>query len=178
MDSIYCVYPRSITMGDYDDERPSWREIDKKRDKSRHYDRQDKNQKKDSIEGPKDRWKSGRVKDALNRLFQGEKGTPEHDKLFNKIHSMYGSERFLPTVQKYIEKYGLPDDVSTLLLFLDTSDDEISLRTIEKFKELYGSLSARQKEDVKRKLSIAALTHASDEVRTRAEEISDGFNSP
>ncbi|MCX7668415.1 MAG: hypothetical protein N2Z84_05745, partial [Atribacterota bacterium] len=48
-------------------------------------------------------------------LLKGEKGTLEHDKLLNKIHSSYGTSSFITHIKKYIEKYGLPDDVSTLL---------------------------------------------------------------
>ncbi len=153
-------------MGDYDDERPDWREIDRKKDRSGFYGRkQEKGQLRDT---PADRFKAGRVKEALDRLFKGEKGTPEHDKLFAKLHSTYGGERFLPTVQKYVEKYGLPDDSPTLLLLLDAKDEGIGAAAMGKLKELYPSLAPRQKEDVKRKLSIVAATDRSREIRRLA----------
>jgi hypothetical protein len=155
-------------MGDYDDDRPDWREIDRRKDKSGFYGRQEKGQKK---EKPKDRWQAGRVKEALDRLFKGDKGTPEHEKLYNKVHSTYGSERFLPTVQNYVEKYGLPDDVSTLMLVFDAKEEGIVCSALEKLKEIYTDLSARQKEDVKHKLSILAMTDKSKEVRKKADAI-------
>lgn len=98
-------------MSDYDD-RPDWRELDRRRDKSKLYGRiEEKGQKK---ERPKDRYQTGRVKEALDRLFMGKKGTIEHEKLYNKIHSTYGSNRFISTVRKYIEEYGLPDRKSVV----------------------------------------------------------------
>lgn len=160
-------------MGDYDDERPDWREIDRKKDRSRYIGRGEKRQKK---EGPKDRWQEGRVKEALDRLFMGKKGTVEHDKLYRKVHGSYGSQGFLVNVKKYIENYGLPNDASTLILILDTKEQGIIIQTIEKLKEIYPALSDRQKEDVKRKLSIIAITDRSREVKSKAEEIMREIN--
>lgn len=153
-------------MGDYDDERPNWREIDRKKDRSGFYGRkQEKGQLRDT---PKDRFKAGRVKEALDRLFMGEKGTPEHDKLYAKVHAAYGSEKFLSTLQKYVEKYGLPDDSPTLLLMFDAKDEGIGTAVMEKLKGIYPTLTPRQKEDVKRKLSIVAAADRSREIRKLA----------
>jgi hypothetical protein len=156
-------------MSDYDDEKPDWRELDRRRDRSRQYGRQEKEVKK---ELPKDRWNVARRKEALDRLFMGEKGTVEHDKLFNKIHKSYGSASFLANVKKYIEKYGTPDDISTLLLILDTKERDIIFRSLDKVGEIFKSLSTRQKEDAKRKLSLLRMTDRSLEVREKAEEVS------
>jgi len=157
-------------MGDYDDdERPSWRDIDKKRDRSSHV-RQERSEKS---EAPKDRWQAGRQKQALDRLFLGDKGTVEHGKLYNKLHKAYGTDRFLPAVQAYIEKYGLPDDASTLLLLMDAKEVEIKLQTIEKVREIHDTLSPREKEDVRRKISIVAMTERSADVKERAREVAE-----
>lgn len=155
---------------EYDDnERPSWREIDKKREKSSHVSQE----KKDRKEAPKDRWNVGRHKKALDRLFKGDKGTVEHEKLYNKIHKSYGSSTFLSTVQKYIEKYGPPDDPSSLILVLDSKDVDIMLLTMEKLREVYPNVSAREKEDIRRKLSILALTDKSPDVKEMAADIGE-----
>lgn len=155
-------------MGDYDDDKPDWRELDRRRDKSKLYGRfEEKGQKK---EKPKDRYQTGRVKEALDRLFMGKKGTVEHEKLYNKLHSTYGSNRFVSTVRKYIEGYGFPEDVSALLLILDTKEQDIMCGGIGKLQELYPGLTSRQQEDVRRKLSILAMTDKSREVRGMAGE--------
>lgn len=155
-------------MGDYDDERPDWREIDRKKDRSRHYGTQEKGAKK---EGPKNRYQAGRVKEALDRLFMGKKGTLEHDKAYSKLHSSYGSNRFLAAAQRYIAEYGLPDDAATLLLIIDTKDQEIIFNTFEKLKEIYPALLPRQKNDVRQKLSIVAMADKSKEIRKAAGEL-------
>jgi len=78
-------------------------------------------------------------------------------------------------VNTYIGKYGLPDDAPTLLLILDTKDEGIMSATIEKLKGLYGSLQARQKEDVRRKLSILSMADRSQKVREQAGEALEEF---
>ena len=158
-------------MADYDDdERPDWRELDRRRDRSTFYGRQEKGAGKKK-EAPKDRWQQGRVKDALDRLFKGDKGTPEHDKLFARLHNAYGSEAFPKQAEKYIAKFGLPDDIPTLILFIDLKESDICMATLEKLLEIYPALQSRQQEDVKRKISIAAMVHRIKEVRVRASEI-------
>ena len=158
-------------MADYeDDERPDWRELDRRRDRSTFYGRQEKGAGKKK-ETPKDRWQQGRVKDALDRLFKGDKGTPEHDKLFARLHNAYGSEAFPKQAEKYIAKFGLPDDIPTLILFIDLKEPDICIATLEKLLEIYPTLQSRQQEDVKRKISIAAMVHRTKEVRARASEI-------
>ena len=152
-------------MSDYDDERPDWREIDRKRDRSGGGGGS-REPKKDS---PTDLWKKGRYRKALDKLFMGEKGTLEHAKLYQKVHNSYGSANFTSSVKNYFEKYGPPDDTPTLILVLDTKDMEIILKVFERFKESFGQLSDRHKDDIKRKLSIMALTDRSKEVRAKAD---------
>lgn len=160
---------------EYDnDDRPSWREIDKRREKSSHV--RDEKQQREGRPGA-DRWNTGRHKEALERLFKGDKGTIEHEKLYNKIHKAYGTSTFLPAIQKYIGKFGPPDDTSTLLLALDAKDTEIMLLVMEKLRHIYGTVSAREKEDIRRKLSILALTDKSLDIREKASEIGEDLKS-
>lgn len=158
-------------MSDYDDdERPSWREIDKKRDRSSHVSGQ-KKEKKETLR--QDRWNTGRQKEALDRLFMGEKGTPEYDKLHNNIHKTYGTNRFLGAVQRYVDKFGPPDDVSTLLLLLDSKESTLTLLAIDQLREIYPGVTLREKEDARRKLSMLALTEKSPDIKERAAELAD-----
>jgi hypothetical protein len=157
-----------MTNYDNDDERPSWREIDKKRDRSAHVDHKEKGTAERPGAG---RWDTGRQKQALEKLLKGDKGTIEHDKLHNRIHKSYGMSTFLTAVKNYIETYGPPDDMSTLLLLLDSKDESIMELTMIKLKTIYGGLSVREKEDVRRKLSILALTDRSIDIRETASEI-------
>jgi hypothetical protein len=155
---------------DYDnDERPSWREIDKKRDRSSHVG----GEKQQRKEPAADRWNTGRHKKALEKLFMGDKGTLDHEKLYKRVHKSYGAPAFAESVRSYVEKYGPPDDVSTLLLSLDTRDVPLRLLIMEKLTQVYAKASDREKEDIRRKLSILSLTDRSPEIKERASEIAE-----
>lgn len=152
------------------DDRPNWREIDRKKDKSRHYGRPyEKTEKK--VNPNADRWITGKRKEALNRLLKGEKGTIEHDKLLSKIHSSYGTSSFLTHIKKYIEKYGLPDDVSTLLLIIDAGHIEYGVEAMEKLKNMSSTITSRERQDIKTKLNILKMTTKSKELKEKADEI-------
>ena len=162
---------------EYDrDERPSWRDIDKRRDRSAHVS-QDKKERQGGGRPGADRYEQGRYKEALEKLFQGKKGTIEYQKLYNKIHKSYGSSTFLNHVQKFMQAYGLPEDVSTLLLILDTKDADTMLKAIDKLKEVSAGATAREKEDIRRKLSIIGMTDRSADVKERAREVAEEFSS-
>ncbi|HAR96019.1 MAG TPA: hypothetical protein DCR97_08680, partial [Deltaproteobacteria bacterium] len=129
--------------------------------------------KKEKKEAGQDRWNTGRQREALDRLFLGEKGTPEHDKLHNNIHKTYGTNRFPGAVQKYLDRFGPPDDVSTLLLLLGSKDSGLILLAIDKLQNIGPTISQREREDARRKLSMLALTEKSEDVKERAAEIAD-----
>jgi hypothetical protein len=159
---------------EYDnDERPSWRDIDKKREKSSHV----KQEKQEKNRPGEDRWNTGRYKKALDKLFLGEKGTIEHGKLHNKIHRSYGSPAFTEAAKEYIEKYGPPDDISTLLLMVDAKNVDAVITTIGKIQTAFSDASPREKEDIRRKLSILALTDKSIDIREQAAEVVEDLKS-
>ncbi|MBP8625067.1 MAG: hypothetical protein KBI10_00025 [Syntrophorhabdales bacterium] len=160
-------------MSDYND-RPDWREIDRKKDKSRHYGRHEEIHQTGQRPNA-NRWEMGRRKDALDRLFRGEKGTLEHDRLLNKIHKSYKTGSFIPNIKAYIDKYGMPDDVSTLLIILDSGSPEYVNGAMIKLGSIFEGLTSRQKDDVKRKLSIIRMADRSSDVRERADEILNGL---
>jgi hypothetical protein len=165
---------RGAIMGsytDYDkDERPSWSEIDKKRDRSSH---SKGDEKKTAPKPGANRWNTGRHKQALAMLFKGDKGTIEHIKMHTKMHKSYGSSTFLQAVQAYIEKFGPPDDMSSLLILLDSKNASVMNMAMEKLAQIYDDMTNREKEDIRRKISIVALTDRSVDIRETAFEILD-----
>lgn len=158
-----------------EDDRPNWREIDRMKDRSRHYGRPyEKSEKK--VNPYADRYITGKRKEAINRLLLGEKGTLEHDKMLNKIHSSYGTNSFIKNIKKYIEKYGLPDDASTLLLILDCGHIDYTLSALEKLNELMDTLTPREKQAFKTKLNILKMAGKAIEIKEKSKEILETLN--
>lgn len=136
------------------DNRPSWREKDRKKDKSRHVgdDRLEKKKQNNVSTG------YGRYKDQLDQLFTtGEqagmvksvlqkkdekeilrkKGAPERQKLLRAIREAVSERQVEEKIDQFLEKYKeLPDDVEVLTQTLLHGDDlvkEQALRKISKY---------------------------------------------
>ena len=107
-------------MMSYDDreDRPSWSEIDKRRDRSSHVGRE----KSEPRQKPsaRDEWIKKQYKKEIEKLFKGAREETEEQKKAGKdIANSYGSHKFTGVVRNYVKQFGLPGDWSTLILMLD-----------------------------------------------------------
>lgn len=152
---------------DYDD-KPSWSEIDKKKDRSRHLseDRSEPRQK-----SPKKEWAQKMYLKEIENLFKGKKASKEHNSALDEIHQRAGTKKFNTAVKKYIKEYGMPDDWSTLFLLLDYKDIKVVKQAAHTLKEMSQDAPLNLKEGFKSKLNIMAMTAANDELQELAEEI-------
>lgn len=108
------------------------------------------------LENP--RLKSQYLKE-MEKVFQGPKGNPEHDKDLQKLHDSYGSPRFGKMARSYIKKYGLPDEWGALLLLLDLKkENETVIKVMEKLIEISKDRSSTEKKGLKSKLRTLSLT--------------------
>ncbi|MBM4309432.1 MAG: hypothetical protein FJ119_00575 [Deltaproteobacteria bacterium] len=156
---------------DYD-EKPSWRDIDRQRDKSSHTGRDTDAQRPKS---PKKEWAQKMYLKEIENLFKGKKATPEHAVALNEIHLRAGTKKFNTAVKKYVKEYGLPDDWSTLFLLLDYKDVKIVRQSVEKLVRIMDEEPLNKKEGLKSKLSIMAMTAEDDDVREIAQEHLEGL---
>lgn len=120
--------PKREDMDRYD--RPSWSEIDKRRDRSRH--RSEEKQREPRSE--QDRAISKSAKEAYlkkldQKLFGGKKR--RLDEAETAVREVRGTRGFSDACDAYIEKKGFPASGELLLLFLDHETPEIVLRTID-----------------------------------------------
>lgn len=156
---------------DYD-EKPSWRDIDRQRDRSAHAGRDNDEQRPKS---PRKEWAQKMYLKEIENLFKGKKATPEHAGALNEIHLRAGTKKFNTAVRKYVKQYGLPDDWSTLFLLLDYKDVKIVRQSVEKLISIMNEEPLNKKEGLKSKLSIMAMTAEDDEVRDIAQEHLEGL---
>jgi hypothetical protein len=148
-------------------ERPSWREIDRMRDRSRHVSRGEQRPSKDR--SLRSTWaKQQHLKEA-EKVFQGVRGTKEQKAAVDAIHRSYGSGKFSSAVKKYLETYGVPAEWGTLLLLLDYKDDEVRAEVIEKLIDLAPKRTPVEKQGFKNKLEILTFTARSSRIASVAE---------
>jgi hypothetical protein len=150
-------------------EKPSWRDIDRKRDRSSHVSRDEHSRSEKSLRST---WAKEQYLKKVDKLFQGEKGSKEHKAAHNAIHTSYGTSKFASSVKKYLKKYGIPDDWSTLMLLLDYKDDEVLVQVIETLKEIALERSPVERQGFKDKLEILAITASSSPIISLAEKLS------
>lgn len=148
-------------------EKISWREIDRRRDRSPHAPR----------EAPKDRersrrseWVMKKYRKEADKLFMGKKGTKKHQKALNDLERYHGTDQFEAAVKAYLDEYGLPGDWSTLSLLLDYSDTGTILEALHAMKHLYESRTPMEKQGFKAKVDILAMTASDGDLRDLAEE--------
>ena len=108
----------------------------------------------------------------MDKLFQGKKGSKEHKAALNAIHNHYGTKKFASSVKKYLKKYGIPDDWSTLMLLLDYKDDEVLVQVIDALKDIAPERSRVERQGFKDKLEILAITASSSTIISLAEKVS------
>jgi hypothetical protein len=147
-------------------ERPSWREIDRMRDRSRHVGRGERTSKEQSLRST---WaKKQHLKEA-DKLFQGMKGSKEHKAAVDAIQRSYGTSKFTAAVKKYLQAYGVPTEWGTLLLLLDYKDDEVLAEVIGTLENLAPKRTPAEKQGLKNKLEILTFTARSSRIISLAE---------
>ena len=141
-----------------DDDRPSWREIDKARDRSGHRGSERSSSSPDSRSTRSQYMKKQLLKQAES-AFQGKRGSAAYRKSVNALRDALGDEGFDKLATDFVAEHGLPDDDwSTLLLLLDCSDPTLAADALEALQKLIQGRSAAELTALRSKLRMLALT--------------------
>jgi len=167
----------SVVFDDYDDElydrrRPSWRELDRRRDRSGYARMREKLEKESpgkAIE--RSSWLKGKYLKEVEKLFSGKKGSPEHEKALKKLKNAYGTKRFTRVAREYVEAYGLPEDWSTLLLLLEAEDEDLVCRTLEDLRTRAAGKSPLERQGFLAKVRSLTLISESPRIKSCAEKV-------
>ena len=158
-------------MSPYDDEdreKPSWREIDRQRDRSRHVTGEEKSSKERILRS--DWAKKQHLKEA-EKFFQGKKGTAAYKTAYTALHEKYGTPLFQEAAKNFLEQFGLPDDWGTLLLLLDLPDPKWVIDALASLKSLYEKRSLIEQRGFKGKLRVLVMDTKNAGVRQEIETI-------
>jgi hypothetical protein len=149
-------------------EKISWREIDRRKDRSPYAP---KEKPIDRERSRRSEWVMKKYRKEADKLFMGKKGTKKHQKALSDIERYHGTDQFEAVVKAYLDLYGLPDDWSTLSILLDYSNAEKVLEVLTVMKNLYESRTPIEKQGFKAKVDILAMTTQDGDLRDFAEEI-------
>ena len=159
-------------MNTYDDrdDKPSWSEIDKIKDRSKHASQEKCEVKKDQT--VREDWAKKQYMKEIEKLFSGEKEETEEQKKARKaLVQRYGSSKFNSAVDQYVKKFGMPHDWGTLMLMLDHRNVAIATKTLEVLRQKMHEGSETEQEAFKSKVKIIAMTAENDDLQGLAEEI-------
>ena len=155
---------------DDDRERPSWREIDQRRD--RQQPGAPKKARLPKKEAEKVRQQALREAEAL---FKGKRGRPEYRVALRELETLHGTKKFTVYVKKFLQEYGLPEEWGALTRLLDYPEPEVVAEVLGAMAGQAGSRSRVEQQGFKGQLQVLALTSPYSEVRSRAEEILAGL---
>jgi hypothetical protein len=147
-------------------ERPSWREIDQRRDGSRHRGLA-------SPPVPKAQAESIRQQALAQAeaLFRGKRARPEYRGDLKKLEASHGTKKFQVLAKKFMEEYGLPEEWGALIRFLDYDDATAGVMVLQAMAGQAEQRSRVEKQGFKSRLQVLALTSPHPEIRRAAEEI-------
>jgi hypothetical protein len=147
-------------------ERLSWREIDQRRDGSRHREKAPPAPPKVVAEMVR--------KQALAQaeaLFKGKRTRPEYQTDLKKMEASHGSKKFASLAKKFLEDYGLPEEWGALTRLLDYDDPEVAAEVLQAMAAQAPGRSRVEKQGFKGRLQVLTLTSPHQKVRRAAEEI-------
>ena len=152
---------------DEDRERPSWREIDQRRDRGT------------GAPPAKEPRRSKTQRESLRQqalaqaeaMFKGKRALPEYQTALKALEAHHGTKKFAATARKFLEAYGLPQEWGALHRLLDYPDQEVALQVLGALAEQVKSRSRVEQQGFKGRLQVLALTSPQGELRWMAEQI-------
>lgn len=151
---------------DNERERPSWREIDQRRDRA--------GQQGPARPRPSKKQAEKERQLALSQaeaLFKGKRALPEYKTALRQLEGHHGTKKFAQTVKKFLEEYGLPAEWGALNLLLDYPEATVVGQVLQAMAAQAGSHTRVEQQGFKAKLQVLALTHPQVELRRQAEDI-------
>lgn len=151
---------------DDDRERPSWREIDQRRDRGQHGTPKKPAPPKKVAEKVRQQALA-----QAESLFKGKRARPEYQKDLRQLEALHGTKKFTVFVKNFLQEYGLPEEWGALTRLLDYPDGEVVVRVLEAMARQAGARSRVEQQGFKGRLQVLALTSPHEEVRLRSDEI-------
>ncbi len=151
--------------GDDDRERLSWREIDRRRDGSRHVRPEPKPTGRRQQQQEKVRREALKQAEAL---FAGKQQRPAYKKALAALEAQRATPEFQSAAQKFLAEFDLPEDWRGLMLFLDYADPAVVGSALARLQQLAAKASMIELQGLKGKLRTLSLTSRDREIKAQA----------
>jgi hypothetical protein len=151
---------------DNDRERPSWREIDQRRDRPGRREPAAPRLPKKQAE-----WARKLALRQAEALFQGKRSRPEYQAAVKELEQVHGTKKFAAVARKFLSEYGLPEEWGTLNLLLDYPEAAVVLEVLTALAAQREGRSRVEQQGFEGRLRVLALTSRDEEVRRLAEEL-------
>ncbi len=152
------------------DDRPSWRDIDRKRDRSLHTD-QDRPIGGGGGNPNASRYYKAALEKAMKQRLEKVFADPERDAAAREIRdAITGADR-KAAAETYLAQYELPEDFETLLAMAEVKDDAIFARVVPAMAELWDAQPETRRKVAKQMLQLRLMRVRDKEARAIALEM-------
>ncbi len=115
------------------------------------------------------RWGSEGYKKRIDEKLFGKKGDAARYRLEERLRGAHGTPNFLRTYKEYLKGYGMPEEITLLLLLLDLGDEKEVLKVLEALDERAKSAAVDQKSLLRSRLRNLEMSTSSDALADAAE---------
>ncbi len=166
----------SVVFDDYEEDyyrrRPSWREIDRMKDRSGFSRVKEKRERESSLKKvERSSWLKEKYLKEVEKLFSGKKKSPDQQKALKRLQNAYGTKRFQKVAKEYVKEYGMPEDWNTLILLLEAGDDEIVCEAIEVLAKSFQEKGPIEQQGFQAKLRTLSMVSESELVKRTAKRV-------
>lgn len=151
---------------DRDGERPSWREIDARRDRPGR--REPKKPRPPARQAERLRQLALRQAEAL---FAGKQASPGYQKAVQALEAAHGTKKFAGVARQFLAEFGLPTAWGTLNLLLDYPEGGVVQEVLEALRAQEKERSRVEQQGFRGRVKVLGLTSKDEGVRRLAAEI-------
>lgn len=152
-------------------DKPSWSELDKRKNRSRHVVQEEKPMPR--FKAFADKRAETKAKQALHEFFQGKKS--KEQKVAWKKVTEGGPSTFSSRASSYVEKFGLPREWDDLLRLLDHENADFIIRILDYMMELAPNETETRRDLLVGKLRVLRMEREEPPVLSRIENSIDSL---
>lgn len=153
------------------DDRPSWRDIDRTRDRSSHTDQHKPIGGGGGGKPGADRYYKAALEKAMKKRLDAVFADPERDGAARAVReAVTGAERTEAT-GAYLDRYGVPEDFETLMSMAEVKDDAVFAQVVPPMAELWDEQPPTRRKVAKQLLQLRLMRVRDKEARKVAMEM-------